>query len=124
MSVPICPDCRQDYGPEAHVCPVSGGTRCPKCYSLCPDNEVEDNVCIDCFEAASLSDKRIDELIEASSLGTPAAKAFRESVSDEEAQRMVDRVNGGPKKLTYGDGPGNPHADRSERKRRLRRRQR
>jgi hypothetical protein len=50
MSVPICPDCRQDYGPEAHVCSVSGGTRCPKCYDLCPDNEVMDNICITCWE--------------------------------------------------------------------------
>lgn len=35
----------------------------------------------------------IEDLIEASSLGTPAAKALRESVSEEEAQRIVDRVN-------------------------------
>jgi hypothetical protein len=35
----------------------------------------------------------IEELIEASSLGTPAAKAARDSVSDEDAQRIIDRVN-------------------------------
>jgi hypothetical protein len=37
--------------------------------------------------------KPIEELIEASSLGTPAAKAARESVSDEDTQRIIDRVN-------------------------------
>ncbi len=38
-------------------------------------------------------DRRIDELIEASSLGAPAAKALRESVSDEDVQRIVDKLN-------------------------------
>jgi hypothetical protein len=36
----------------------------------------------------------IEQLIEASSLGTPEAKAARESVSEEDAQRIVDRANG------------------------------
>jgi hypothetical protein len=49
-----CPDCRQVYGPDAHVCAVSGGTRCPVCNDLCPDNEVEDNMCIDCYEGLLL----------------------------------------------------------------------
>lgn len=47
-------------------------------------------------ESASGTDRaerRIDELIEASSLGAPSAKAARESVSDEDAQRIIDRVN-------------------------------
>lgn len=51
-SNPTCPDCREVYGPAAHECAVSGGTRCPKCNDLCPDNEVEDNVCIGCHETA------------------------------------------------------------------------
>lgn len=33
------------------------------------------------------------QLIEASSLGTPAARAFRESVSDEDVDRIMGRVN-------------------------------
>lgn len=37
--------------------------------------------------------RNIDTLIEASSLGTPSAKAFRDSVSEEDARRIVDRVN-------------------------------
>lgn len=36
----------------------------------------------------------IDGLIEASSLGTAAAKAIRDSVDDESVQRILDRVNG------------------------------
>ena len=36
----------------------------------------------------------IDGLIEASSLGTEAAKAIRDSVDDESVQRILDRVNG------------------------------
>lgn len=36
---------------------------------------------------------RIDDLIERSSFGTPAAKALRESVDEETAQRIVDRAN-------------------------------
>lgn len=35
----------------------------------------------------------IDRLIEASSLGTAAAKAIRDSVDDESVQRILDRVN-------------------------------
>ena len=35
----------------------------------------------------------ISELIEASSLGTPGAKAARASVTDEQAQRAIDRAN-------------------------------
>ena len=35
----------------------------------------------------------IEDLIEASSLGTPGAKALRASVSDEQAQRAIDRAN-------------------------------
>lgn len=35
----------------------------------------------------------IDALIEASSLGTPAAKALRDSVSQEHAERIVARAN-------------------------------
>ena len=34
----------------------------------------------------------IDALIEASSLGTPTAKAFRDSVSDEDVDRIMDRI--------------------------------
>lgn len=41
----------------------------------------------------SPDDNRIAELIEASSFGTPAAKALRESVDEETAQRIVDRAN-------------------------------
>lgn len=49
---------------------------------------------------------RDQDLIEASSLGTPAARAFRESVSDEDVDRVMDRVNEmrRPKKETYGAG--------------------
>lgn len=36
--------------------------------------------------------KSIEELVEASSLGTPAAKAARESVSPEVAARIVARA--------------------------------
>jgi len=43
-------------------------------------------------EATSAESKRVDELIESSSLGTPAAKAARDSVNEEEAQRIVDRA--------------------------------
>lgn len=40
-----------------------------------------------------MTEKRdIRDLIEASSLGTPEAKALRESVSDETAQRIVARA--------------------------------
>lgn len=34
----------------------------------------------------------IKELVEASSLGTPEAKALRASVSDEQARRIVERA--------------------------------
>ena len=62
----------------------------------------------------------IDQLIEASSLGTPTAKAFRDSVSDEDVDRIMNRFNAEedetlrhpPKKPTYGDGPIKPHAAR------------
>jgi len=65
-------------------------------------------------------ESEIDNLIEASSLGTPAAKAFRESVSDEDVDRIMDRFNEmddaafrrPPKKESYGDGPVKPHAAR------------
>lgn len=53
----------------------------------------------------------VDELIEASSLGTPSAKALRESVSEEEAQRIVDRVNQADAELraaAVGDGEPQP----------------
>lgn len=64
----------------------------------------------------------IDQLVEASSLGTPAAKAFRESVSDEDVDRIMDRVNElddaafrrAPKRESYGDGPIKPHAARAK----------
>lgn len=54
----------------------------------------------------------IDQLIEASSLGTPAARAFRDSVSDEDVDRIMDRVNEiddaafrrPPKRESYGGG--------------------
>lgn len=45
-----CPDCQTVFGTKAHVCVVSGGTRCPICKDLCPDNEVAEDICIDCFE--------------------------------------------------------------------------
>lgn len=35
----------------------------------------------------------VDDLIEASSLGTAQAKAIRDSVDDESVQRILDRVN-------------------------------
>lgn len=35
----------------------------------------------------------IDSLIEASSIGSAAAKAIRDSVDDESVQRILDRVN-------------------------------
>ncbi|MGQ9348900.1 hypothetical protein [Mycolicibacterium gilvum] len=64
----------------------------------------------------------IDQLIEASSLGTPAARAFRESVSDEDVDRIMERVNEiddakfrrAPKRESYGDGPIKPHAARAK----------
>lgn len=40
-----------------------------------------------------LSEAKLGQLIEASSLGTPAARAFRESVSDEDVDRIMGRVN-------------------------------
>lgn len=40
----------------------------------------------------SESRKRIEELVERSSLGTPEAKALRASVTDEEAARVVQRA--------------------------------
>ena len=39
-----------------------------------------------------MSEPSIEELIEASSLGTPEAKALRASVSDEDARRVVERA--------------------------------
>ena len=75
----------------------------------------------------SREDERdIDSLIEASSLGTPAAKAFRDSVSDEDVQRVMDRFTDledetfrrSPKKESYGDGPIEPHAARVKYRRR------
>lgn len=71
----------------------------------------------------SREDERdIDQLIEASSLGTSAAKAFRDSVSDEDVERVMDRFNDledeafrhPPKKESYGDGPIKPHAARAK----------
>lgn len=64
----------------------------------------------------------VDDLIEASSLGTPVAKAFRGSVSDEDVDRIMDRVNEmddamfrrAPKRESYGDGPIKPHAARAK----------
>lgn len=62
----------------------------------------------------------IERLIEASSLGTPAAKALRESVSDDDVDRIMDRLHElddaafrrAPKRESYGDGPIEPHAAR------------
>lgn len=70
--------------------------------------------------------ERIGELIEASSLGTPAAKAFRESVSDEDVQRVMDRFHDledeqfrrASKKPSFGDGATKPHAARVKYRRR------
>lgn len=67
-------------------------------------------------------DDEIGDLIEASSLGTPVAKDFRESVSDEDVDRIMDRVNElddaafrrPPKRESYGDGPVKPHAARAK----------
>jgi len=67
-----------------------------------------------------ICDSEIDDLIEASSLGTPTARAFRDSVSDEDVDRIMDRVNEiddakfrrAPKRESYGDGPIEPHAAR------------
>lgn len=64
----------------------------------------------------------IERLIEASSLGTPAAKALRESVSDEDVDRIMDRFHElddaafrrPAKKESYGDGPVKPHAARAK----------
>lgn len=69
-----------------------------------------------------ICDSEIDDLIEASSLGTPAAKAFRASVSDGDVDRIMDRVNEiddavfrrPPKRESYGDGPIKPHAARAK----------
>ena len=80
---------------------------------------VEFRTCRDCN---CDRDSRMVSLIEASSLGTPAAKAFRESVSDEDVDRIMDRVNEiddeafrrPPKKESYGDGPTKPHAARAK----------
>jgi hypothetical protein len=43
--------------------------------------------------AADIGSRDIGDLIEASSLGTPAAKALRESVPIEQAQEVVRRAN-------------------------------
>jgi len=64
----------------------------------------------------------VHDLIESSSLGTPAAKAFRESVSDEDVDHIMERVNEmddamfrrAPKRESYGDGPIKPHAARAK----------
>ena len=62
----------------------------------------------------------VDSLIEASSLGTRAAKGFRESVSDEDVDRIMERFHEmddaafrrPPIKKTHGDGPNKPHRAR------------
>ena len=73
-----------------------------------------------------MNDDEINNLIEASSLGTPTAKAFRDSVSDEDVEQIMDRFNEmddaafrrPPKRETYGDGPVKPHAARAKYRRR------
>ena len=89
-------------------------------------------LCMDGFDCRNLgclgplATDGIDDLIEASSLGTPAAKAFRESVSDEDVDRIMDRFNElddatfrrPAKKESHGDGPVKPHAARAKYRRR------
>lgn len=61
---------------------------CPECY------EDHDNCeCDEEFEIEGSYVADAGQLIEASSLGTPAARAFRESVSDEDVDRIMGRVN-------------------------------
>lgn len=47
---------------------------------------------VDAALEAALGEESFGELIERSSLGTPAAKAARASVSDEDARRVLARV--------------------------------
>lgn len=85
------------------------------CDTPCAACDYTDNGWCDC-------ECHVHDLIEASSLGTPAAKAFRDSVSDEDVDRIMDRVNEiddaafrrTPKRESYGNGPVKPHAARAK----------
>lgn len=68
--------------------------------ALCRDNDlqpctfcaVQARLAVSALVVAGYIRLDIEDLIEASSLGTPGAKALRDSVSDERVQRVLDRA--------------------------------
>lgn len=80
-------DCEHD-STHKNCCKVSPSPRICHCRTHWHSHRRSE----ECEQLAK-RDRYIDDLIEASSLGTNAAKAIRHSVDDESVQRILDRVN-------------------------------
>lgn len=118
--------------PDGTLFKKNGGDPCPDCWQ--PVEEKQNMPCelghrtTECPNWNEALCVCLDQLIEASSLGAPAAKAFRESVSDEDVDRIMYRVNEADelprrrsKTETYGGGASDfapSHTQKHKRRRR------